>query len=360
MKRIIALLLAVITVLSLTGCFKSEEVRLVEEQISAIGEITLESKELIEKAEEALKSLPQDDAEKVGNKEVLTAARADYEDLLITQAAQKVEEKIANIGTVTLKSGSLITEARKSYDKEKENVKERVSNYNILTSAEETYTSLRVKKVADAIELIGEVTLESKELIESIRKDYNDLSANEKIKVENRNVFVEAETQLKKMIEEENEKKVEKLKKSFNVEEDKINNAVFYLHKKFPKYIDTRSYLLPYIGTTASGTTKWLMIRYNYTADTWLFWERITIWVDGRNYYKHNIDYFDITHGNDSDTWEYYDGSTTDADIKMLEAIVESKETIVRFESDDGREDVTIKESDKKIISEVLELYECL
>ena len=59
MKRGISLILALIICLSLCACGKSEAVVKVEELISAIGEVSLESKGAIESAQEAFDALPE-------------------------------------------------------------------------------------------------------------------------------------------------------------------------------------------------------------------------------------------------------------------------------------------------------------
>lgn len=83
MKKIIALVLAVILCLSLSACGKSEAVKNVEGMIDALGEITLESIDAIRAAEDAFNALIPEEQEKVKNHEILTTARDRYYELAL-------------------------------------------------------------------------------------------------------------------------------------------------------------------------------------------------------------------------------------------------------------------------------------
>ena len=140
---------------------------------------------------------------------------------------------------------------------------------------------------------------------------------------------------------------------------DKVQGVTWYQSKNFPTYINTRSYVLPYIGVSDSGSV-WLRIQFNYTGDDWVFFKNIIVSVDGQNYYK-SYNYYDIVRNNGSgDVWEYIDVQADSSDIEMLRAIANSKETIVRFQGDDYHSDLTVKSTDKLSITEVLNAYELL
>lgn len=83
MKKITALILAVILCLSLSACGKSEAVKNVEAMIDSLGEITLESIEAIRTAEAAYAALIPEEQEKVKNYETLTTARDRYYELAL-------------------------------------------------------------------------------------------------------------------------------------------------------------------------------------------------------------------------------------------------------------------------------------
>ena len=75
MKKIVSWILVFIMCLSLCGCGKSEAVKNVEAMIDALGEITLESENKIEEAEQAFYALSPEDQEKVDNLDILLKAR---------------------------------------------------------------------------------------------------------------------------------------------------------------------------------------------------------------------------------------------------------------------------------------------
>lgn len=115
---------------------------------------------------------------------------------------------------------------------------------------------------------------------------------------------------------------------------DKVENITWYKPQAYPYYANSRSYVLPYIGVDSYGNA-WLRLVFHYTGDSWIFFKKITVSVDGQNYVK-DFDYFEVSRDNGSgDVWEYVDISPSGTDINMLRAIAASKETIVRFQGDD-------------------------
>ena len=111
---------------------------------------------------------------------------------------------------------------------------------------------------------------------------------------------------------------------------DKVENITWYKPQAYPYYANSRSYVLPYIGVDSYGNA-WLRLVFHYTGDSWIFFKKITVSVDGQNYVK-DFDYFEVSRDNGSgDVWEYVDISPSGTDINMLRAIAASKETIVRF-----------------------------
>lgn len=92
-KSMLAALLCAVMVLSLAGCGKSVPVKETEGLISAIGEVTADSKDAVEKAEAAYEALSEEDQKAVSNLNVLTAAREALD------AAQLVALKEAIVGS---------------------------------------------------------------------------------------------------------------------------------------------------------------------------------------------------------------------------------------------------------------------
>ncbi|MEE1192503.1 MAG: DUF4430 domain-containing protein, partial [Blautia sp.] len=128
------------------------------------------------------------------------------------KAAKEVEEKISGIGKVTLESKKAIEAARAAYDKLSENQKKLVSNLETLTKAEAELKKLEeeaaqaeadkkaAKEVEEKIKAIGNtITLGSKKSIEAARAAYEKLSEAQKKLVTNLETLTKAEEELKKL-----------------------------------------------------------------------------------------------------------------------------------------------------------------
>ncbi len=91
MKKISSLILVLAMCLSLCACGKSESVVKVEELISAIGEVSLESKSAIESAQEAFNALPEEEKAEVENYYVLVEKHDAFKQL--EENAEKANAK---------------------------------------------------------------------------------------------------------------------------------------------------------------------------------------------------------------------------------------------------------------------------
>ena len=124
------------------------------------------------------------------------------------ETVEHVIEKIQEIGTVTLESKAAIDEARNAYDALTDAQKELVTNYDVLTRAEEAYAVLSgahqtdidaAKDVMEKIEAIGEVTPESKAAIDKARNAYDALTDAQKKLVTNLHLLEAAEAAYEKL-----------------------------------------------------------------------------------------------------------------------------------------------------------------
>lgn len=298
MKKYLVVIMAVLMALCLCACGKSEAVKAAEEKIAAIGEVTLDSEKRISAAEKAVEKLSDDELKQLDKAEELKKAREAYEELVLENKAAAVDSVIDQIGEVTLESAEKINAAQQAFEQLTEKEKGKVKNASLLTQAEE--------KRAEALKLLGNMRLD----------------------------------------------------------EDKVRHLKFYYPKawRFNSYgnwiADTRCFILPYIGMDNNGNV-WMRVVYNYTDDDWVFFKKITVAADDERYYR-SFKYFDIVHDNGGgQVWEYIDTDGA-SDVTMLWAIVNSKETIVRFEGDDYSHDFTVRESDKQAIKEALLVYEGL
>lgn len=169
-RKVTVCLSGIAAVLLLILAFLCSDTHRTKTAIEKIGEVSLESGALLLEAEEQYNALTENQQKRISNREVLFAARAQY-DALETDAA------IKKIGKVTLESKDAIVKAEQLYRELSRDAKNLVSNYKILTSARKEFDRLdsAVKKAADAIEKIGTVTLKSEPQILAAREAYDAL-----------------------------------------------------------------------------------------------------------------------------------------------------------------------------------------
>lgn len=192
--------------------------------IGPIDEITLESAEQIQKARagyDALNKYAQyivECAEPVSYYTLLEAEAklkelqeaAAEQERIDRAAAAAVDSLIDEIGDVTLESKQAIETARAAYDNLTPTQKTYVTKLDTLTAAETAYKALVDRKAADdvieKINEIGKVTLESKTAIEAARAAYNALTNDQKLLVENYDVLTAAEAELARLEAEAKDK----------------------------------------------------------------------------------------------------------------------------------------------------------
>ena len=355
-------ILLIVAAVVLTMVFgKSENVKALEAQIASIGTVALDDRERIETAEKMQAALKPSELKKVGNLQELEEAREAYDALYarqVTKDITDIEQRINAIGEVTLDSETALRSIRDRYDSAEAEVRQGISNYEVLTAAEETFSTLQVDAVEQVIDAIGTVTLDSGDAIDEAESAYQALTDAQRQQVSNAELIQAAKDRLQELEKAEAERLKDEALASLRKEEDKVQKITWYYPSAFPRYTDIRCYVLPYIGKNSSSA--WLRLRMNYTSrDNWVFWEQITFSIDGSNttyYYK----YSDITRDNDTEVWEYNDIPVNDKELKLLNEIAESEETIVRFQGDDHYKDFTVSASDKAAIKQLLLAYEYL
>ena len=164
--------------------------------INEIGEVTLESESKIVAAEALYAELSDDQKTLVTNYETLTAARAKYDALKADKDAEDAfNAKVDAIGDVTLDSKAAIEEAETAYAALTDTQKAAVADAKAkLDAARAKYDAMaaleaKAKPVREAIDAIGDVTLESKDKIEAAEAAYNALTEEEKAYVTNYNTL---------------------------------------------------------------------------------------------------------------------------------------------------------------------------
>lgn len=116
-----------------------------------------------------------------------------------------VEGLINAIGTVDENSGTSISNARIAYNKLIDidsNVT--ISNLNVLVKAEEDYSSYAVTACINAINAIGDVSLDSKELIQNARNLYDALTMEQKALITNEETLTTAEKTYSNLVQVNN------------------------------------------------------------------------------------------------------------------------------------------------------------
>lgn len=110
-----------------------------EQAIAQIGQVTLQSGEAIVIARQAYDALGEDAAALVGNYDDLLAAEQELQRLQdeAWRQAEEAQNKIDAIGEVELESKDIIAEAREYYDNLPEAVRPLVKNYQELQQAEQ-------------------------------------------------------------------------------------------------------------------------------------------------------------------------------------------------------------------------------
>lgn len=358
-KRIAALILTLALALSLTACGKSEAAKAVDALIDGIGEVTLDSEAAIAAAEDAYAALTAEDQEDVDQGK-LQAARDTYEQLVLQAQADEVIAAIAAIGTVTADSGEAIGAARQLYESCDPAVQALVANAGDLEAAESSLSEIRVRAVSELIDAIGQVSMDSAGKIDEAQAAFDALGEADQAKVANAAVLESAAEELTAV----KKAAAEQLLAGFKKEEDKVRGLKFYFPSAFPYYTDywatdVRCFALPYLGQDSSST--WLRFICNYTGDDWIFFKKLTFAIDDERYTK-SFNYFDVTRDNAyGDVWEYVDVDVSEGNYEeILQAIVDSTETIIRFEGDDYHYDLTVSAGDKEAIRQMLTVYQAL
>ena len=107
--------------------------------------------------------------------------------------AKAVEQAINDIGEVTLEREALISSAEELYSSLTDEEKETIENYQVLTDARHAWNDLAVEQVQTLIADIGVVSLGSNDQIEAARSAYEALAEELQAKVLNLSKLTDAE-----------------------------------------------------------------------------------------------------------------------------------------------------------------------
>lgn len=150
MKKMLALLLVLALCLSLSAC-KSEEAKNAEALIAAIGDVTLDSEAAIAAAEAAYDALSDSDKSGVENHALLAEARTAFDALAQQAQVDAVQNLISAIGEVTLDSEAAVIAAEDAFNALTAELQSRVSNTSALTEARAALDAARQEALMQAL-----------------------------------------------------------------------------------------------------------------------------------------------------------------------------------------------------------------
>ena len=128
----------------------------------------------------------------VSNYKTLQSAQNKLSELQIAD----VENQISKIGTVSLDSKDPISKARSSFDKLSDEQKKSVKSSNVLQVAEAKLNDLIVNDLNTRIATLGDITLDDESEINALADEYNRLDSTYKGKVTTFATLTSAEMQL--------------------------------------------------------------------------------------------------------------------------------------------------------------------
>ena len=137
---------------------------------------------------------------------------------------------------------------------------------------------------------------------------------------------------------------------------DDVENSAYYMPSCYPEYANSRSFALPYIGEKDGNYG--LLWKFNYTGSDWVFFTDVVINIDGEKAATIPFNYFDVnqqvfTGG----VYEAVDVNPASKYVDLLQKIASSEKTIIRFEGKDSKYDMTVSDTDKQGIQDVLDAY---
>lgn len=426
MKKIIALLLAGLLLLGLCGCGKSEEAKRADSLILAIGEVDDRSGDHIRCAEEAVAALTEKQYAELEQLDTLRAAQEAYQAIVEKAnraAVDAVEDAIAEIGLVTLDSEEVIATARRAYYNLDEELQSKVSNYSALTAAEDAYAALlqeifdgKVAVVEEAINAIGDISLDSGEAITAARAAYKDaerevqkavsnyitlvtaeqtfselqiiqaetliaalegqadvteiaakqmqaateayyvLNSEQQLQVSNREEFLQIQETYNTYLETQKAEAAADAMENVRQEPAKDGDFTWIYANAEPVYSDERSFLLPYLCKTEKAIHMYL--RAWYTGAENINWFRLVIKVDGTEFEREYASREVKRESGKSGVWEYYSEPIKDDDLALLRLIMNSEETVVSFCGAGDPVSFTVSAEDKGAIYDLIAIYE--
>lgn len=189
----------------LTDGFRSAEVRDLQKEINAIGEVTLDTARYIELARENYDRLQPNDKERVKNLAMLETAEEQYALLVTKKNAADFDAQTAKLGDITLDSEEMINNLRSAYNALSQEEKGYVTSEKSLVNAEEQLRMLhlqqRAEKADERIAALGEITLGSDKALEAVYDEVSELPQEVRSLMKNLPLLKEKQDTLEKLRE---------------------------------------------------------------------------------------------------------------------------------------------------------------
>ncbi|SHH73574.1 LPXTG-motif cell wall anchor domain-containing protein [Clostridium collagenovorans DSM 3089] len=192
---------------TLDGAFGSEDVIKLIYKLPNTEDITLNNEVIINSALERYNDLSDAEKAKVTNYDKLQAALNKMEEL--KNSDKEVERLLSEIEKlpqdITLSHKEKVNELFSSYERLPESHKAKVTNINKLLDAKKTIEALEEEELIkniivkiDTLPELKDIVLDKEELINSIYKDFNNLTESQKEKVTNKDKILTAKAKIDK------------------------------------------------------------------------------------------------------------------------------------------------------------------
>ena len=289
--------------------------------------------------------------------ELILKDRFDEASLKINQALEIRPRDFKSIYVLkdrisSIKSGLNLIEGAKDKAKVGDFISAITSLNRIITT--ERGLNLEAEKLVDSYKVEAELQFEREFGQVLLRKDFNEAVS---LIDSYRGAFPDStkydalrNTYLAKSIAQiEAKRKVAlgKMSKKF----DAFQEITWYQSPSSTKYRNANAFHL-YFGVS-NGSPAGLRLVIQYFADDWLFINSAKINVDGVIY---SVGSSEWERDNDSDVWEWIDEPLSDR--SLIEAIIKSKSSVIRFEGTQYYDTRTISSTQKRALRDVLDAYD--
>ncbi|MFE9276149.1 hypothetical protein ACQKLN_03670 [Paenibacillus glucanolyticus] len=221
----------------------------------------------------------------------------------------------------------------------------------LLAEANSQFKSGDIKKLKKTHETIAKKYPDSKEekqikaLFEKLQKQIDYKAAEEKVAAE-KLAAVEKERQ-------------KKATASMRTRTDEVTGSTIYEDKSSPQYINDNGFNIFFVTSEGSDIPV-LFARFQYTGDNWLFINKYTIRADNQTFTV-SPNYSDVNRDNQvGGVWEYYDVIVDKEMYDIINVIIDSNKTIIRFQGDERHQDRTVTSQEKKALQNVLDAYKAM